>query len=156
MSSISQYHGKAIKFSGKPLKLLFFFLKDPPPTELSPLPHHAALPISTARLAARRPIHTGREQQEALRDGRAIVLIPSGIHSNEVGGHLTPALLAYRLASDTGTATRRILDNVILLLVPSLNPDGVSIVTHWYNRTLGTAAEGTGRPSCTTITLDTT
>src|SRR5206468_2196696 len=85
-------------------------------------------------------------QQEALRDGRAIVLITSGIHSNEVGGHLTPALLAYRLASDTGTATRRILDNVILLLVPSLNPDGVSIVTHWYNHTLGTAAEGTDPP----------
>src|SRR5213592_3758085 len=58
-----------------------------------------------ARLADPRTIHSGREQQEALRDGRAIVLITSGIHSNEVGGHLTPALLAYRLASDTGTAT---------------------------------------------------
>ncbi len=99
-----------------------------------------------ARLADPRTIHNSREQQEALRDGRAIVLITSGIHSNEVGGHLTPALLAYRLASDTGTTTRRILDNVILLLVPSLNPDGVSIVTHWYNRTLGTAAEGTDPP----------
>src|SRR2546429_613086 len=100
----------------------------------------------TARLADPRTIHNSREQQEALRDGRAIVLITSGIHSNEVGGHLTPALLACRLASDTGTTTRRILDNVILLLVPSLNPDGVSIVTHWYNRTLGTAAEGTDPP----------
>src|SRR5881227_1608502 len=87
-----------------------------------------------------------QDVDEALRSGKAIVLITSGIHSNEVGGHLTPALLAYRLASDTSAATRAILDNVILWLVPSLNPDGVSIVTHWYNRTLGTAAEGTDPP----------
>src|SRR5438105_13522881 len=70
----------------------------------------------------------------------------SGIHSNEVGGHLTPALLAYRLASDTGAATRAILDNVILWLVPSLNPDGVTIVARWYARTLGPPAEGTDPP----------
>src|SRR5213079_438552 len=62
------------------------------------------------------------------------------------GGHLSPAVLAYRLASDTSLATRAILDNVILWLVPSLNPDGVSIVTRWYNRTLGTTAEGTDPP----------
>src|SRR5438309_7975987 len=37
----------------------------------------------------------------SLRDGKAVVLVTSGIHSTEVGGHLTPALLAYRLASDT-------------------------------------------------------
>ncbi len=99
-----------------------------------------------ARLADPRTIRNNRETQEALRDGRTIVLITSGIHSNEVGGHLTPAILAYRLASDTTAATRTILDNVILLLVPSLNPDGVSIVTRWYNRTLGTPAEGTDPP----------
>src|SRR5881392_1188487 len=99
-----------------------------------------------ARLADPRTIRNNRETQEALRDGRTIVLITSGIHSNEVGGHLTPAILAYRLASDTSAATRTILDNVIVLLVPSLNPDGVSIVTRWYDRTLGTIAEGTSPP----------
>ncbi|HYT04597.1 MAG TPA: M14 metallopeptidase family protein [Gemmatimonadales bacterium] len=99
-----------------------------------------------ARLADPRTIKTNGEAQEALRDGRTIVLITSGIHSNEVGGHLTPAVLAYRLASDTSAATRAILDDVILWLVPSLNPDGVTIVSRWYTRTLGTAAEGTDPP----------
>ncbi len=99
-----------------------------------------------AKLADPRTLQTPRETQEALREGRAVVLITSGIHSHEVGGYLTPAVLAYRLASDTGAATREILDNVILWLVPSLNPDGVTIVTRWYNRTLGTAAEGSEPP----------
>jgi hypothetical protein len=113
------------------------------PENLRRLDHYREL---NAKLADPRGFKTSKETDEALRDGKAVVLVTSGIHSNEVGGHLTPALLAYRLASDTSAATRAILDNVILLLVPSLNPDGVTIVTRWYNRTLGTAAEGTDPP----------
>ena len=99
-----------------------------------------------AKLADPRGFKTAKEAEDVLRGGKTIVLITSGIHSTEVGGHLSPAVLAYRLASDTSAATRAILDNVILWLVPSLNPDGVSIVTRWYNRTLGTAAEGSEPP----------
>ncbi|HEX4574083.1 MAG TPA: M14 metallopeptidase family protein [Gemmatimonadales bacterium] len=99
-----------------------------------------------ATLADPRTLKSTREADQAVRDGKAIVLITSAIHSNEVGASLTPAVLAYRLATDTSATTRRILDNVVLWLVPSLNPDGVSIVTRWYNRTLGTAAEGTDPP----------
>src|SRR4029077_18715965 len=99
-----------------------------------------------AKLADPRSAKRPQDVERALRTGKTIVLITSGIHSNEVGGHLPPALLASRLASDTSAATRAILDNVILWLVPSLNPDGVSIVTRWYNRTLGTTAEGTEPP----------
>ncbi|HEV8305551.1 MAG TPA: M14 family metallopeptidase [Gemmatimonadales bacterium] len=99
-----------------------------------------------ARLADPRGFRTGREAQEALREAKTVVLITSSIHSTEVGGHLSPVLLAYRLATDTSAATRAILDNVILWLVPSLNPDGVTIVAKWYNRTLGTPAEGSEPP----------
>src|SRR5205807_4320096 len=67
-----------------------------------------------AKLADPRAAKRPQDVEEALRTGKTIVLITSGIHSNEVGGHLTPAVLAYRLASDTGAATRAILDNVIL------------------------------------------
>jgi hypothetical protein len=99
-----------------------------------------------AKLADPRTLASSREAQQALRDGKTIVLITSSVHSTEVGGHLTPVLLAHRLATDTSAATRAILDNVILWLVPSLNPDGVTIVSRWYNHTLGTPAEGTDPP----------
>jgi hypothetical protein len=101
---------------------------------------------SNARLADPRTMRTNREAVTALHDGRTMVLITSGIHSDEVGGSLTPALLAYRLATDTSAATRAILDDVVLWLVPSLNPDGVTIVAKWYARTLGTPAEGSDPP----------
>ena len=99
-----------------------------------------------AGLADPRVFRTARSARDALSNGKTVVLITSSIHSTEVGGHLSPVVLAYRLATDTGAATRAILDNVILWLVPSLNPDGVTIVAKWYNRTLGTPAEGTSPP----------
>src|SRR6266498_2763236 len=99
-----------------------------------------------AGLADPRTFRTARAARDALTNGRTVVLITSSIHSTEVGGQLSPVALAYRLATDTGAATRAILDNVILWLVPSLNPDGVTIVAKWYNRTLGTTAEGTSPP----------
>ncbi|HEX7294635.1 MAG TPA: hypothetical protein VF251_02705, partial [Pyrinomonadaceae bacterium] len=40
----------------------------------------------------------------------------------------------------------KILDNTIILLVPSLNPDGVDIVKNWYDKTLDTPFEGTDPP----------
>ena len=99
-----------------------------------------------AGLADPRSFRTARAARDALTNGKTIVVITSSIHSTEVGGHLAPVMLAYRLATDTTTATRAILENVILWLVPSLNPDGVTIVAKWYNRTLGTSAEGTSPP----------
>ncbi|HXO85450.1 MAG TPA: M14 metallopeptidase family protein, partial [Gemmatimonadales bacterium] len=99
-----------------------------------------------AGLADPRVFRTAKAARDALSNGKAIVLITSSIHSTEVGGHLSPVVLAYRLATDTSAATRAILDNVILWLVPSLNPDGVTIVAKWYNRTVGTPAEGTSPP----------
>ena len=97
-------------------------------------------------LADPRTLRSSADAASAVRDGKAIVLITAGVHSDEVGGHLAPAVLAYRLATDTSAVTRRILNDVILFLVPSLNPDGVTIVSRWYERTLGTQGEGTRPP----------
>src|SRR6266446_332547 len=90
----------------------------------------------------------GRERKasELISRGKTIVLITCGIHSTEVGSYLSSMLIAYRLASSNEPEIRNILKNTIILLVPSLNPDGVDIVKNWYDKTLGTPYEGTNPP----------
>jgi hypothetical protein len=83
---------------------------------------------------------------DLIRTGKTVVVLTFSIHSTEVGGTLTATELAYRLASENTPQVNEILSNTIILLVPSLNPDGTDIVTDWYQKTLGTPAEGTSPP----------
>lgn len=79
-------------------------------------------------------------------DGKLVILVTSSIHSTEVGGILTPLMLAQKLVGDEDEATRTIRRNTIVILVPSLNPDGVDIVGDWYRSSLGKPWEGSGPP----------
>ena len=87
-----------------------------------------------------------KKAAELIARGKTIVLITCGIHSTEVGSYLSSTLIAHRLASSNDPEIQSILDNTIVLLVPSLNPDGVDIVKDWYDKTLGTPFEGTDPP----------
>ncbi len=107
--------------------------------------------LDKVRDAARRladPRLTTPAERAALeRDAKVVVLVTSSIHSTEVGGILTPLVLAHRLVSGEDEEARAIRRNALVILVPSLNPDGVDIVGDWYRASLGTAWEGTGPPS---------
>ncbi|MBV9923937.1 MAG: hypothetical protein JOZ96_02780 [Acidobacteria bacterium] len=81
-----------------------------------------------------------------ISNGKTVVLITCGVHSTEVGSYLSGMLIAHRLASSDEPEVQEILRNTIVLLVPSLNPDGVDIVKNWYDKTLGTPFEGTNPP----------
>src|SRR5215813_3158192 len=87
-----------------------------------------------------------KKAAELVARGKTIVLITCGIHSTEVGSYLSSMLIAHRLASSNEPEIQNILRNTIILLVPSLNPDGVDIVKNWYDKTLGTPYEGTDPP----------
>ena len=86
------------------------------------------------------------ELPRLLDEGKNVILITSSIHSTEVGGFLTPFVLADRLARGQSPEVRSILANTIIMLVPSQNPDGVDIVGDWYRATLDTPAEGSNPP----------
>lgn len=84
--------------------------------------------------------------QNLIKQGKTFVVITCGIHSTEVGSHHSSFLIAEKLARAEDAETRKILENTIVILVPSLNPDGVDIVKNWYDKTLGTKFEGTEPP----------
>src|SRR3982750_2320050 len=57
--------------------------------------------------------------ERLIEEGKTIVLITCGVHSTEVGSYLSSMLIAYRLASSNDADVQKILDNTIILLVPS-------------------------------------
>ena len=78
------------------------------------------------------------EETRALaREGKVTVVLNHNIHSSEIGSSQTSVQLLYEMATEDSPLMREILDNVILVLVPSSNPDGQIMVTDWYEQNLG-------------------
>ncbi len=99
-----------------------------------------------ARLADPRLLANPAERQQLIGETPAIVAITCSIHSTEIVASQMSMQLAYNLASDNSARTKEILASTVLLLIPSVNPDGIDIVTDWYRKTLGTKFEGTSPP----------
>jgi hypothetical protein len=89
---------------------------------------------------------TPEESAKLITEGKTVVLITCSIHATEVASTHSAIQFVYNLLTQDTPKFRAILDNVIILLVPSQNPDGVDIVTRWYRETLGTPYEGTSPP----------
>ncbi len=87
------------------------------------------------------------QAQTLAQSSKLIVHIDGGLHSNEVAGPQHSIVLAYKLASAQGDPEiDAILNNVILLLWPTLNPDGQDMVVSWYRKNLGTRFEVSPMP----------
>ena len=79
-------------------------------------------------------------------EGKAVVWIDGGLHATEVAHGQMTSLLAHRVATEESAEMQQIRDNVIFLLMPIMNPDGLEIVRKWYESQLGTAFEQTTPP----------
>jgi hypothetical protein len=84
---------------------------------------------------------TDSERDDIFRQGKVVVLVTTTIHATEIGASQMVVELVHRLATDHTPQVKKILDNVIFVLVPSLNPDGQIMVTDWFNKNLGTPFE---------------
>jgi hypothetical protein len=92
----------------------------------------------------------GMTEDEARRlseEGRAIVHIDGGLHASEVAHAQHTIQLAYDLVTgDDDPEIAAILDEVILLLWFSINPDGQTMIADWYRENLGTPYEVASAP----------
>ena len=80
------------------------------------------------------------------KEGKAVIWIDGGMHAREAAHGQMTSELAYKLVSEESDEMKKIRDNVVVLLCPMINPDGVNIVADWYYKNLGTPFETTDPP----------
>jgi len=102
--------------------------------------------VEKYRAIAQRLAHpeglTDDEAHKLAAEGKALVHIDGGLHSTEVAGGQHTMQLAYDLVTHADDPKiKPILDNIILMLWPSINPDGQNIVSKWYRGNVGTPFE---------------
>lgn len=82
------------------------------------------------------------QARRIMKDAKVIVSINCSIHPREVGPSQMSLELAYKLANDNSAETLAILQNVILLLIPTHNPDGLDLICEWYKKFQNTPFAG--------------
>jgi hypothetical protein len=91
----------------------------------------------------------GLDEAQAARlaaDHKAVVAIGASIHASEIGATQMANDLLYELATANDARTLATLRDLVVILLPSLNPDGHAIVVDWYRKTKGTPFEGGQMP----------
>lgn len=85
------------------------------------------------------PRQTSRDEAGRLaREGTGVVLVGAGIHSTETGSAQMMNELLWRLATDDSPETARLLRELVMLFVPSQNPDGLQLMAEWQAQTADT------------------
>ncbi len=84
------------------------------------------------------------DQARALAaEGKSVIWIDGGLHATECVPAQGLFTMSYEMTSRTDPETMRILNDVILLLVP-VNPDGMDLVSNWYMRQADPKMRSTG------------
>ncbi len=92
-------------------------------------------------------ITSPEEAKKLAKEGKALVLITCSQHATEIAASQMTMELAYKLATgQTPYDAEKILNDVIVLIVPTSNPDGHQMVTEWYRKYVGTKFEGGRMP----------
>ncbi|MHB8906933.1 MAG: M14 family metallopeptidase [Melioribacteraceae bacterium] len=90
---------------------------------------------------------TDDEAKQFSKDGKVVVLVTCNIHSTEIASSQMSMEFAYNLAA--GTAPEKsinALNDVLFILIPSINPDGTTMVVDWYNKYVNTEFDGSPMP----------
>lgn len=82
------------------------------------------------------------EVENLINEGKSVVAFTMGLHASEVSAPQMSNELAYELLTEETPEIKKILEETVLLLFPSFNPDGQIMVVDYYNELLGTEYEG--------------
>ena len=79
-------------------------------------------------------------------NGKVFLLATLSMHSGEVAPSQSAPLIAYELITEKNPEVENWLDNVVYMMVPCHNPDGMDMVVDHYNKYKGTKYEGSSMP----------
>jgi hypothetical protein len=99
-----------------------------------------------AKLADPRQIRSDAEAKALVARGKAVYWLVGAIHATERTSPEVLVRLSYNLASGEDAWTHSVLDNTIVVIENSVNPDGLEMVTDWYYKYRGTPYESSGPP----------
>jgi len=99
-----------------------------------------------ARLLARPGDLTLEQSQQLVDEGKVIAMVSCSIHSTEVGSTQMVTEFVYDFATTEDPEKLAWMDEAVLLVMPSINPDGQVMVVDWYDKWLGTDFEGGRMP----------
>jgi len=87
-----------------------------------------------------------KEQLENITNGRVFVLATLSMHSTEVAPSQAAPLIAWKLITTDDPLIKRYLEDVVYMMVPNHNPDGMDLVVENYKKYKGTQYEGASLP----------
>ena len=87
-----------------------------------------------------------QERGELIEKGKVFVLMTLSMHSTEVGPSQSAPLIAYDLITTTDPSKLEWLENVVYMMIPCHNPDGMDMVVEHYKKYKGTKYEGSSLP----------
>jgi hypothetical protein len=85
--------------------------------------------------------------QGMVTEGKVFVLATLSMHSSEVAPSQAAPLIAHDLASTSDAKKLEWLNNVVYMLVPNHNPDGMNLIVEDYLKNKGTKYEGASLPA---------
>lgn len=89
---------------------------------------------------------TEEQSKGYVKEGKVFILATLSMHASEVGPSQSSPLIAYEAATTTDPEKLEWMSDVVYMIVPSQNPDGMDIVVNHYNKTKGTKYEGGNLP----------
>ena len=92
------------------------------------------------------PAITAEERESLVRAGRVFVMETLSMHSGEVAPSQSLPIFAHRMATTDDLEILSRLDDVVLMMMPSHNPDGMDMVVEHYREYVGTPYEGSRLP----------
>lgn len=86
------------------------------------------------------------EFSSLVTEARVFILVTCALHATEIGASQMAMEWAHHLITSGDPVNERILKESVILLMPSINPDGHDMITAWYKKYLGTPYEGSRLP----------